>query len=65
MNHEIDTPADDRPLAEFMVELRKLVEEFEADWRDHQSKDPDNWPEQMGLADWWEQFIAFEGSEHS
>ena len=49
-------------LAAFMVEMRKDLDRFEAEWRKNSAEDPEKWPKAMRTGDWYEQFLTFESS---
>lgn len=42
----------------FIQGLEEEVAAFRERYREGIATDPDNWPEEMNLADWWDQFIA-------
>lgn len=43
----------------WLVERKRALEAFAADWRKHQDADPDGWPETMGPGEWDEQYAAY------
>ena len=50
---------------DFIAELRRDVEDFEAGWRLENGYDPDAYPMEMLSGDWDEQFSSFRvGDQH-
>lgn len=47
-------------LAEYIAEQRKLIDSFEAHWKEKQVSEPDNYPSTMHPVDWDEQLRAYE-----
>lgn len=45
---------------DFIVRLRSEVGNFEDMWLTNNAENPQDWPMEMGLADWWEQFTVSE-----
>lgn len=42
---------------QYLIELRRDVEQFKTYWRDNNAATPDEFPMEMGLGDWDEQFL--------
>lgn len=42
----------------FMIDLRKHVDNFEKEWIANNKSNPEGWPMEFGAADWWEQFTV-------
>lgn len=49
-------------LDQYVQQLKKDVEEFEAMWRKNHATRPQEWPLSMGEGDWYEQFLMFEST---
>lgn len=51
---------------EFMGKLYKSIQDFESHWNQQQRENPEDWPNEMEEAEWWEQAIIwlenYEGS---
>jgi hypothetical protein len=45
---------------EFYKYLEEKVKRFQAYWEEAYQKDPELWPSEMPLPDWFEQFELFE-----
>ena len=52
---------EDKPVAidEFIAEQIKALEEFKANWIKNGESSPEDWPKEMPLGEWWEQFLMF------
>lgn len=44
----------------FEKEAHRRVERFFAEYRCRSEATPEEWPTKMGVAEWWEQFEAFD-----
>lgn len=47
-------------LEQYIEETKQRLAKFEEHWRLENSKDPENWPNEMSSGDWDEQFNIFE-----
>jgi hypothetical protein len=50
-------------LEEFIAETKARLEKFEQKWHLENSKNPAEWPNEMGRGDWDEQFMIFDEGE--
>ena len=53
-------PRDDNPeqtLSEFVAEMRKDIDDFEANWVVEHAKNPKQWPMKMRAGDWYDQLL--------
>lgn len=49
---------DDVSIEVFLADARAELERMEKVWRAGNSNEPEAWPLQMCLGDWWEAFIS-------
>jgi len=62
MKHENDNHGSVIPAKEFEREAKKLLKKFLAVWAKEHEKRPQEFPKEMDLGEWWDQFDAFGNS---
>lgn len=46
-------------LDEFVSQMKKHISNFEKEWKMNQGVNPDDWPDEMFIGDWEDQFNTF------
>lgn len=54
---------DDAPIEAFLAEARAELDRMERVWRAGHAREPEAWPLQMGLGEWWEAFETTDWTE--
>jgi len=54
-----EEPNGDLKIQYFMAGMSQQLDFFRKYWTENNKHDPDQWPLQMGVADWFDQFVTF------
>lgn len=53
----MSTVNPEQTLDEFVAEMKREMDEFQANWKAQHAKDPEKWPMKMAAGDWYDQLL--------